>query len=668
MYKYLQKNQKKILAVFAAGLMIVFILPAGMSHFGNQGNMVVGQVGNQPVHAMDLRRATQQWQSLKGQIYLVVLAQGQPRLAPLATQLGVEAQQAIDSHNEMYLLLQLEAQRMGVQVSVDRLESLLQQRIYIIENNQPVPYTGITDPDVKEAVHQTVANFMLVQNAAERAASTIKISQPMLRQTLATQWQRLTVSVADYSAAAFKDQAKAPTTQQLDEQFRRYADVAPDSPASPMGFGYRYPDRVKLQYIQIPWAQVRNAARSDTKDYDWKVKAYQEYVDHPERYQSTPASEPTTSPSPLGPTSPLSLNPTSAPTTGPTTKPFEAVVEDIRNSLVKAAADQKLQDIQKAIENRMQKDYEATLTSPATSSDSATSTTQPAASSLGVPYNSFEYLQKLAQEIDKQFQVRPTVVDVDQFKSAEDLAALSGIGEAHLVQSGQSIDEAPAATAFATYAISDAAPLMSDARGNPSALPLYKLSMPLNDSLHDVYYFRLSGADPAHPAKSLAEVQQRVAADVQTQEAYDLAKQKAQHLLEGAQKQGLAAAAQAAGVKTLTAGPFIAQSPSIANYELPPGARERFLDAATNLLTEAGKTGNPHPVALVELPQVKKVAIVQLQEVEPLWQADTFAAYSAYAEEELAQQMRQSLLTDWFNYDALVQRIQYVPTPSADQT
>ncbi len=665
MYQYLKKNQKKILAVFAAGLMIVFILPAGMGRFGNQGNAVVGNAGKDAIHSIDLYHASQQWDALQRQIYIVVLAQGQPRLAPLSTQLGLAAQQAIDSHREMYLLLQLEARRMGVRVSVDRLESLLQQRIYTIQGNQPVPYAEIKDPDVKEAIHQTVANFMLVQNAAERAASVVKISEPMLHQALATQWQRLTLDVGDYAAADFLKQVKEPTEKQLEEQFNKYAAIAPDSPTNPMGFGYRYPDRVKLQTIRIARAAVRDAVLRQTDEYNWKVKAYDYYMQHPERYQSSPEDKPTTSPSALGPGAPLSLDgATTAPSTRPTTRPFEEVYGDIHDQLVKAATDQLLEDIQKSIESQMHRDFE--VWKPTT--QAAASSHPSRAASPAVAYTSFAYLQKLAGQIEDQFHVRPTVADVDQFKGAAELAAIDGIGTAHLPGEQDTTQLSATGTPFATYAVADAADLMPNPSANPSALPLNKLSMAMRDSLQDTYYFRLTAVDPSHPAKSLADVRARVAADVKIEEAYDLAKRKADALLEAATKQTLADACKALGVKMVVAGPVSQQSPIIPDYSLPTGARQEFLDAAAGLLTQVAKSDDKHPLKLVELPQARKVAVIQLKDVDPMWDAQTRSAFGAYAEQSLAGEMRQTVLTDWFDYDALVKRLSYVPVKTDEQS
>ena len=62
-----------------------------------------------------------------------------------------------------------------------------------------------------------------------------------------------------------------------------------------------------------------------------------------------------------------------------------------------------------------------------------TGTTAPStmpATALHVPYDSFDYLQKLAQEVQKEFKVLPTVASMgESFLTEKQLQKLPGIGE-----------------------------------------------------------------------------------------------------------------------------------------------------------------------------------------------------------------------------------------------
>src|SRR5688572_12597406 len=64
MYRFLQKHGKKLLAVFAAFLMISFALPS-VNQFGSGGgNPVIGRLGGDKLRAADLFEARQSWELL----------------------------------------------------------------------------------------------------------------------------------------------------------------------------------------------------------------------------------------------------------------------------------------------------------------------------------------------------------------------------------------------------------------------------------------------------------------------------------------------------------------------------------------------------------------------------------------------------------------------------
>lgn len=659
MYHLLKNNQKKLLTIFAAALMVVFIIPPAVSHFSGRRDVIEGHIGTQEVTAQAIGNARNEWNLLKGNIRIAIAYQGRPQLVPLAQVLGIDAFEAIDQHRDMYYLLQYEAREMGIQVSVDRLQSLLQQRIYVLDEQQhkSVPYNDIRDPDIRSAVEGTVANFMLVQNAAERISDVMKVSTPMRRRAMATQLQELTLKLADFDAADLAKKVPAPTDKQLQRLFDQYANTAPGaySADDPLGFGYRYPDRIKLQYIKISWADLRKAARDARNEYDWKVEAYKQYQAHPEKFK-IPATKPTTQ------TSAAASQPAS---TQPRIEPFEQVFEEIRDNLVDAAAKTMQGKIRTDIEGRLQKDFDSWEAAQATSRPSATD----ASSSLGVPYDSFQYLQKLADLVQKQYRVRLSVVDLDRYLDAKTLSSLPGLGDAQTIaeQGAVDIGAGPTTTPFAEYALSDAAGLLpNNGKDNPAALLPYKLSLPLSDSQDDVYYFRIPAAQPAHRPDDLSEVRAQVEEDARTEEAYQQVKQKAQALLASAQKQGLEVAAKAAGVKLQTVGPVTAQpGVPIENFPLSAIAHGQFAKESFNLLDERAKSGNAHPMSLIELPTARRVAVAQLENVKAEWTEQTLGAYQSMTGMELAQRLRQPLIAEWFNYDRLVDRVHFVPAPQS---
>jgi hypothetical protein len=621
---------------------------------------VEGRIGDHDVTSQTILNAGREWSLLKSNIFMVEMYGGRGQLVPVAHTLGADAFNAIDEHRDMYYLLQYEARQMGVQVSVDRLESLLQQRIYVLDpNRKPVPYSELRDPDTQAAVHDTVADFLLIQNAAERAANVLKVSQPMRRRAMATQWQDLTLKLADFDAEALTKTVAAPTDQQLEQLFELHANTIAGaySDENPLGFGYRYPDRIKLQYLKLDWAELRKAVSSSKSEYEWKVEAYKQYQAHPDQFK-VPATQPTTQATTASAATQAS--------TAPAIEPFDKVFGEIRDNLVDAAAKTMQRKIRADIEGRLQKDFEIYSAAAATTAPSAASN-KSAGSSLGVPYASFDYLHKLADGIQKQYHVRLSIVDLDQYLDAKALGDLAGIGSTHTLAADDEQSASPDAstTPFAEYALADAASLLpNEGKDNPAALPLYKLSLPLTNPQDDIYYFRLAGAQPAHRPDSLAEVKPQVERDARLQEAYQLVKQKAQSLLEAAKKQGFNAAAKAAGVKVQTVGPVSSRPGApIENYKLPAVAHGQFTQEAFKLLTAAAETKQPHPLGLIQMPAAGRVAVAQLEAIKPEWTEETLPAYQSITTMQLMQQIQQPLIAEWFDYKRLLERTHYVPAP-----
>src|SRR3954470_13147521 len=180
-----------------------------------------------------------------------------------------------------------------------------------------IPGLMTPDPDRNDRVRRALAELLLVRQASLRAASAVKVSQPMVQRQLAESGQSLTVDVADFTTAKYMDKAQSPppTAEQLKTQFEKYGEEIKGSPteSNPFGFGYKYPHRVKLQYIAIPKSDVRKSVEATRSAYQWEVDSRIYYRQHQDQYKSAPTTQ-----------AEQSFN-LSSPTTRATTKPFEQV-------------------------------------------------------------------------------------------------------------------------------------------------------------------------------------------------------------------------------------------------------------------------------------------------------------------------------------------------------
>ena len=113
----------------------------------------------------------------------------------------------INQHPEMFLLLRLEAERMGVQLSNDQLEAALHNDIFVMDSTgKPTPASNLQDPSNRLRV--AIAHLLMIEAGLERASSAIKVSVPMVRHAIAENLQRLSLKMVEFPAADYT--AKVP--------------------------------------------------------------------------------------------------------------------------------------------------------------------------------------------------------------------------------------------------------------------------------------------------------------------------------------------------------------------------------------------------------------------------------------------------------------------------
>jgi hypothetical protein len=659
MSNFFRKNNKKLLAIFAAFLMVAFIAELGISRGGGRGasdHVIAHLADGEELRASEAQEAEAEWRMLT-QLHMAQPpgSRSQFGAMPIAYRLGQFGAAEIQQHPRLFLLLQREARRMGVSVSPDRVNDVMVNDL----DQSGMP----TDRASRERVRRAIEHLLLVESAFQRAASVVKVSDPAIKHELAMRGQDITVNMVEFSAAAHADKVAAPTTQQVQQQFERFANVDPKAPSSdnPFGFGYRYPNRVKLQYISIPRADVRKAIESGKSEYEWEVEAQKYYLQNPQQFPTTRKAQPTTA---------ATTHPTSqaAAAAEPTTRPFAEVKADARDRVINPEIDRRMVEIQNRITAIMQADYQKFRTAAGGATQPTTANVK-ADSSLGVPYGSYEYMQKLAQTIQKEFKVLPTVAAFDdEWRSADQLAALPAIG-ASFDEQGQTL---------AQYATEQSVPFLDPARkDDTAALAVFAPSHALRDHTNNVYIFHLTAADVAHAPASLAEVQQQVTADVKTAATFEAAKAQANKTLDQARQSGLKQAAQSASRNVLTVGPFSSDvRGKLPGFDLKDTeSYGQFARGAFKLLSTPTSRPSGEPVALVELAKEGKVYVVELVNVQRRPEMDPQMAMfgggggnsRSDVERELTMGLQQYFQTLWFNFDDAKKRLGYASAEPAHE-
>ena len=666
MMKFLRDNSKKLMAIFGVILMIAFILPAGFQGGRGPVRHPVGKFGDETIYDTDLARGKAYWELLAEHVYISPERTGGQALPlirvltdrQMGNPLFARLAQLVAQHPNAYYLLQKEADRLGIVVTDRDVERAFDGNGWAIRlpSNQIVPLEHVGDLQWLAPVKESVAAFMKVIAALERAQDVVKVSAPMREQALATLGQQIQVRNVAFAAKDFLDKVPAPTEEQLNEHFQRYARFLPRSPSTadnPNGLGYKYPNRVTLQYIAVPEAEVRRAVRATRSDYDWEVEAQKYYLRNQNRFRSDPPTTiPTTAPA--------------QPSTAPTTRPFADVREEVLESIWRPEIQRKAREVQDLINAKLlvgwneyvaaHPDQKRATTLPTTSPSTLplAATTQPGGGALPA-YASYEYLQRIAADVQKQTGVLPTVASVGEFKSAEQLAELPGINAAYLnaLQFGQYATELPAAVQ------------QPGAGTDAVALQLLQPSQVLRDLVGSTYVFRLTGVRPSAPPESLAEVREQVERDWRSARAYELARDAARQLVNSAtsDRRSLEAAAQAAGL-TSTVTDYFGKNPlgsEIANLGLPPGGENVFRNESFRLLTVAASQPSA-AITVIELPVQLQVLASELVSVRPQWQNDIADLRDASVDRELASMYQQQIRERWFDYDAIVARTGWTDT------
>lgn len=645
MYKLIQKYQKKLLAVFAVLLMIAFVATLGVrGPTQARSNPVVAYIGNTPIHSGEMQYAKDAWAAVRE---IGIGPAGQRRTLPSFFLPG-DIINAIDQHPELFLLLRNEAEQHGLQISVSTAKNLISTVERDIDVNSELPH-------VQFAV-MGAQGMLIIASEVNRVREAVKISQPVWQHEVAQDYQKARLNLVEFQASEFEKSVGQPTADQLREQFEKYKDVMPDeaqrSSADPLGFGYKAPSRVKVQYIEIPHEQVVQSvtgspdpgAPKDQQEryYNWQLKAAEYYDKHQEEYRNpTPPT-----------TEPATQRATTQPTSQPAYKPFKEVAPEIIRNLVTDDVQSQTNRIVQFIDDRLNNDFLAVrhsdpaATQPA-SSPGAGSTTQPIAEVM-----SESHLEQLRTDVQRQFLVDIKIADLQKdWLDAKELAKLPGIGSAHT----SDFDD------FGAYAIN-----FVGQSGRLTARPLavWEPSVMLSDSQKNAYVFRLTAAQPAHAPSDMAAIAKQVEADWRLAQAYQLASQAAQKLLNSVKSTALAqaAATQSKTVISATASPerpfaFMPPMFRVVGYDVKDTTASDTLSQRIKQLLAGASQSQRHPLAEVDLPMARRAVVLELVESH-LSVPDLAIAQEQVIGQQRAEQAQQ-LILDWFNYPTVVSRLGY---------
>ena len=493
----MRKYSKPLMAFFGVILMIVFL--AGYSYTSGMGkggsSFVIGKLDGQPLTTGDLTIAT---------IDVRILRRLNPGLVPWLSQ-----RNNTDAAIQFYLLLR-EARQNGFlpdynTAAAELSDKRVQKRVEAVMQNSSY---------VAQNIVQAIGDYNQIQALANFVYGAAQPSDPQLAHTISELESSLQIGYIRLRAADNAGAMPSPGAALLQTLFSRYRTMLPWDPSSPAApptvaghqypFGYRYPDRVKIEFMKFQSAKVRAGMKVTFADVQ---AAYRYYQNHRDEFAVEP---------------PASADSTSAPTVY---KPFAAV----KAKLIRQQQDKRIELLFRRMTEYATRQTGKVWANPEIDGLYA-----------AMPAAKWASYKGIAAKIGKRFGYTPLVATWNQWADASALSSLRGIGQAGVTESGFSAPVGLATLAMKVHELD----LHSKGLGLLLHLQVGRDGPVLTDSKGNDYIYRVTAVSPAHDPKTLKQVQAQVVHDARLLEAYKADTARGAVLAALAVKIGLAAVAK----------------------------------------------------------------------------------------------------------------------------
>ena len=615
MLKFFRQYNKIILAVGIPILMVMFLIQPTLQMFmPDPAEEVVGTVDGVELTVADIRRADGQ---------LSVISTVHPLLKPFgvrdplqweliqrdARAMGLSASDA--EVRDMLAILGEEAgdagslaRRMGVPVGslVEALRSrLIYQRYWsLVQGHTHLSVARQLEHVIGAEQLRMAGNSISSVFSVAAALGAPRISEPLRDRFLSDLRTAVRITAVVIEPDRYEHRIDTPTHEKLETLYEQYKEFLPGQ-GRPYGLGYRFPDRAKIEFLEIPIARVATKVAEDRLD-EAELMSY--YDSHPSEFK---------------PPAPMDNNPNSTQTPAPADTPrVPRPYAEVRKLIISKMRQQKASSLCE----QMVKAAQAILIEDARRRPVGESTHSTASPTNHVPIG----LHEVAKRLHDQFDVLPVVqVHDSRWLSIAELAQLPGINNA-MLPGGRPVR-------FIEY-VTSAQELVGDNASHPLAsmgLRAGQLGSPLISVDGDRYLFRLTAAESSRVPKSLDEVVDQVTEDAVRVALYELLKQDASTWSQRAADEtldGLATSIDTAAVRPV---PIRKRTPgeegSIFKFGAPYveaiGKSEAFVDEVFDLARRVVAAGGPEQVpagdrlATIAVDRTMRLAVVRVDEILP---------------------------------------------------
>ncbi len=202
--------------------------------------------------------------------------------------------------NIYWLLLKNETQMVGVRISNEASGRQLAKLIPQFFNG--ATYSQVIGPIVnrrgipEEKILTTFGKLLVVSEYARMICATQDVTNSQIMHNVSWENETIDAEFVRFDSAVFAEAQDEPTQQEISAHFDKYKKSFSGavSDRNPYGFGYKLPDRVRLEYIAVKLDDISNIVTAPTQQ---ETEEY--YQKHRERFTVSVPSDPNDLNSPL---------------------------------------------------------------------------------------------------------------------------------------------------------------------------------------------------------------------------------------------------------------------------------------------------------------------------------------------------------------------------------
>ena len=692
---FFRRNKNKLMAVFSVGLMIAFAAEREMRGDPGKPTYTVGTMGSKKITINQTSEYSQQLVLLEKSCRIVrknpntfqteqiaflpailggyisqpgasalTLVQEfkDPSIMPMQyarefMNRGESVVVSLKEKQEAFYLLCQEAEQSGILVSKDEVQGVINNVEFIRDSN----------PEFDDRAYSAVHNLLLAMAYVDRAADAIVISRPQRDARLALE-QKVSLNLVEFKALDYLDKVAVWSKDEIAVRTKKLYDLnknnTPTTRPNDFSFGYLKLNQVQLEYIELPATALHQLVASGIPDED----ARRYLIRHEEEFARDMGLLPA---------------PTSAPATVPVKKAavdFELARERVIKAMIAEKKPALKLQITKWINEQLATDYLNYKTAlsearPAVTGGAAATAAKLPVTSLGVAYNSPEYLAKLALKVQERFKILPKVSRDLGLRTREELDKQSDVSEAlMMVGRMQPVTASVYLTSFVkplenadvhNVAMQTGLKILALYEPSPTFMSFSKNAKPeeYTDIGSSDVIFRVIDAVASHPIP-FDEVADKVLADARMEEAANLAREDALNFIKRAnqKKAPLHAQAETESRKLITTELLDSSTTKIEGLKFEGQVLQLFLNKAKERVIEAD---GPHSFSVFDMRATFTCYATQINQVKPNWTAANLAERQVEMSRALTNQIGPNVRGGFFRAADIFTRNQFVPAPNS---